>query len=255
MQKRRSIKSLETAGLLLETMAQADGPIDLKVLANRADVSSSVAHGYLKSFLRLGLLNQQTTSRQYSLGPLAVKLGLSELRRLDPLDHALRVASGLRDELQQWTGVSVWGSAGPTIIRVYRSDQTLHVSGYEGAVLALETTATGRIFCAYMPRRIIAETLEDFHRGDTAAPHMGEEEFRAIVETVREQNLAIIEGVAVPGVVSISAPIFNHTGDLVCALTISGRQGCPAFRPHGDVWTALGKATAELSYRLGWRKD
>jgi DNA-binding IclR family transcriptional regulator len=243
MQESRGIKSIETAGLLLDVLSMMDRPADLRTLAEQSQMSPSVAHAYLISFSRLGLVQQDSDSRRYRLGPLALELGLSELRSLDPIGHVLSAATRLRDELHQVTAVSVWGSSGPTVIRVLRTEQVIHTTLYEGAVLPLDTTATGRIFSAYMPRHMVAKALRGVPR-----------DFSGLVAKVKEQGIAAIEGLPVPGVSSMSSPIFDHSGGLVCALTVTGRQGSSLFARNGTVWTSLLKTARSLSSRFGWRE-
>ena len=82
--KRRGIQSVDTGIRLLEAMEKAEGPLALKELSARADMDPSSAHRYLASFARCGLVRQQPDSR-YDFGPLALRVGLAAVRRLDPV--------------------------------------------------------------------------------------------------------------------------------------------------------------------------
>src|SRR5579859_1670404 len=77
--KRRGIQSIDTGIRLLEVLEKADGPLALKELSAKADMDPSGAHRYLASFVRCGLVRQETDSR-YDFGPLALHIGLAAVR-------------------------------------------------------------------------------------------------------------------------------------------------------------------------------
>src|SRR5204863_194448 len=85
--KRRGIQSIDTGIRLLEVLEKSDGPLALKELSAKADMHPSGAHRYLASFVRCGLVRQEADSR-YDFGPLALRLGLASLQRLDPIQAA-----------------------------------------------------------------------------------------------------------------------------------------------------------------------
>jgi DNA-binding IclR family transcriptional regulator len=69
--------------------------------------------------------------------------------------------------------------------------------------------------------------------------------------STRQRGLGCVEGDLLPGVASLSAPVFNHQGDLVAAISTLGPQGDFDTDPNGPIGTTL-KATAnKLSVRLG----
>jgi len=80
--KRRGIQSVDTGIRLLEVLEKVDGPLSLKELSAKADMDPSGAHRYLASFVRCGLVVQSADSR-YDFGPLALRVGLAAMRRMD----------------------------------------------------------------------------------------------------------------------------------------------------------------------------
>jgi DNA-binding IclR family transcriptional regulator len=81
--QRAGIQSLEVGFALQQVLAEAHGPLMLRDLAAKADVSAAKAHRYLVSYQRLGLVVQDAGSTRYDLGPAALKLGLASLSRPD----------------------------------------------------------------------------------------------------------------------------------------------------------------------------
>jgi len=248
MQESRGIKSVETAGRLLEALSGLREPADLRTLSSAAEMSASLTHAYLTSFARMGLVRQNTLTKQYSLGQFAIELGLSELRSLDPIELALNVLGQLRLEVDQTVALSVWGSSGPTVIRVLRGDAPLHATLYEGAALPLTTSATGRAFCAFLSQQVVQKALRVERAKRTA---IQDDAFASAIEDARSHGVARISDQPVPGLVSFSAPVFNHSATMVCAITVTGRAGSMDADWGGAIATTLCRTTRALSDRLG----
>jgi DNA-binding IclR family transcriptional regulator len=247
MDTRRGIRTVETGGRLLEALCSFRDPVDLRVLAATADLAASVTHAYLTSFIRMGLVTQDTATKRYCLGSFALELGLSELQSLDPIELALEALRELKAELGQTVALSVWGSRGPTVIRVLRAEVPLHATLFEGVTLPVRTTATGRVFAAFMPPQVVekALTLEGQEAGTSGG------KLARAMDEVRRNVFARICDSPVPGLVSLSAPVFNHSGALVCALTVTGKKGDYDDGADGTAVKVLVHKVQALSERLG----
>ena len=106
---RRGIKAVEVAGRILDQLARAQTPVALRELAAAGRMSPSKVHRYLASFLASGLARQDPDTRQYALGPLAMRLGLAALSSYQPLRDAMALQHKLRNRLDETMVLSVWG--------------------------------------------------------------------------------------------------------------------------------------------------
>src|SRR5262245_8537600 len=89
---RRGIKAVEVAGRILDHLARAQTSVGLRDLAAAGRMSPGKVHRYLASFLASGLARQDPDTRQYALGPLAMRLGLAALNSYQPLRDAITEA-------------------------------------------------------------------------------------------------------------------------------------------------------------------
>jgi DNA-binding IclR family transcriptional regulator len=64
-------------------LIESTGDLSLTELANVTKMPLSKARRYLLSYTRIGLAEQILLSRRCDLGPLAIKLGLVALGRID----------------------------------------------------------------------------------------------------------------------------------------------------------------------------
>jgi len=77
--------------------------------------------------------------------------------------------------------------------------------------------------------------------------------FTASLAEVREQGLSRTEGSVVAGVSAMSAPVFDHRGQIVLAITAIGTAPSFDTRWDGALAQALRQSGAAVSERLGWR--
>jgi DNA-binding IclR family transcriptional regulator len=248
----RGIQSIEVGGRLLQALAQEGRPLALKDLAAAAGMAPAKAHAYLVSFGKLGLIEQDTASGRYGLGPLAMQLGLISLQQLDPLALATPLVETLAQDIGHTVAVAVWGNRGATIVRIGQPPSPVHVSMRHGTVMSLRGTASGRLFAALLPAARVkpvlkAEALLEGHRpsaADNAA-------WAAACEDIRRTGLSHVRDLLLPGISATAVPVFDGRGQPVLALTAIGPTAVFDGRPEGPVARALVAAAQGLSARLG----
>jgi DNA-binding IclR family transcriptional regulator len=233
----RGIQSIEVGGTLLRALAHHGRPMALKDLAREADMAPAKAHPYLVSFIKIGLVEQEGSSARYGLGPLAMQLGLISLQQYDPVRLATPVIEELALQLGHTVAIAVWGTQGPTIVRVAEGPTPVHISMRHGTVMSLAGTASGRLFSAF--RGADAAAL-----GEAMAPE-GE------LTKVRRQGLAASKDGVVAGVSALAAPVFDQAGQLCLCLTAIGPSGHFDTAAHGPMAEPLRTAAAALSRQLG----
>lgn len=248
---RRGIQSVETGSLLLRLLAGNVAPMHLRDLARAAGIAAGKAHPYLVSFLKVGFVVQDAAGR-YELGPLALQIGLSKLQRLDPVKAAAPLVEQLAEETGQSIALAVWGTFGPTIVRLDEPVRPMHVNLRAGSVMALSNTATGRLFAAYMPPKVIefAREHDQLLQGPHAEPQ-SLEQFEALVEETRRHGLSRTIGQPIAGIDAFCAPVFDSTGTLVLGITAMGPSATFDSAWDGSVATALRRCASQVSARLG----
>lgn len=248
---RRGIQSIEIGSGLLRELARHVAPMPLRDLARAAGMAAGKAHPYLVSFLKVGFVTQDAGGR-YELGPLALQLGLSKLQRLDPVKAAAPLVEQLAERTGQSIALAVWGTFGPTIVRLDEPIQPMHVNLRAGSVMALSNTATGRLFAAYMPPKVTEFAME--HDLLLQGPHAARQsrtQFEAQLAETRKHGLSRTLGQPIAGIDAFCAPVFDSSGNLVLGITAMGPSASFDSAWNGTVATALKECAREVSARLG----
>ena len=256
----RGIQSVEVGGALLLALAHHGRPMALKDLSVAANMAPAKAHPYLVSFGKLGLIAQDPQSGRYGLGPLAMQLGLISLQQFDPVRLATPLIAELAQALGHTVGIAVWGNRGPTIVRIEEAPSAVHVNMRHGTVMSLRGTASGLLFAAYMPRDKVLAALADEHSAELRAAGKSvpakhqvkvDTAMEAELAQIRQRGLSRVSGSAVAGVSAMAAPVFSEGGAMVLSLTAIGPGAIFDSTLDGAVATALKRAAAEVSKRLG----
>jgi DNA-binding IclR family transcriptional regulator len=239
---RRGIQSIEIGLRVVDALRAVSVPLSLKALAAAADLPISNCHRYCVSFVRSGYMVQDARNGRYDLGPRLIEAGLAALGRTDAVAVASDALEALVDETGHTGQLAVWGDRGPTVIRWITGRLAVRTSITAGATLPLLTSATGRVFLAFLPKRQTAllaakETMAG--HGDPIA--------------LASQTLALgighVAGDHIPGLSAYAAPVLDAFGEAAAVITLVGtREGIVPGAAE-----RLRDAAAAASTRLGWR--
>jgi DNA-binding IclR family transcriptional regulator len=254
---RQGIQSIEVGVPLLRALADHGAPMMLRDLAAAAGMPPAKAHRYLVSFVRTGLVAQDSLSGRYDLGHFALDLGLASLARLDAVRVATPVLEALGEEIGETVALAVWGNMGPTIVRWVESRRPVTVNLRTGAVMPLLHSAIGLCFVAFLDSPILQRKVEEeLHinaRGeDTRAP-ITRAQLDALTADAREHGMSRVVGSVIPGINAFCAPVFNHDGNMALAITGLGPAGLVPPNWNGPIPKAIRAAAQTISRQLGWR--
>jgi DNA-binding IclR family transcriptional regulator len=119
-----------------------------------------------------------------------------------------------------------------------------------GTVMSLRGTASGLLFCAYLPRAAVLPVLAA--EPDGAKRSTGfDTALQAQLARVRELGLAMAVDASVPGISAMAAPVFDVNDHIVMSLTAIGPSAIFDVRADGAVARVLRRSAGELSRQLG----
>lgn len=245
----KGINSVEVGIRVLASMARANGPMALRDVSREASLSPSQAHRYLASLIRQAMVVQDPKTGLYDLGPMAVRIGLAALNRLDPIQVAEEGLEALAGQIRETSMLAIWGESGPVAVRWKRGSRLLFASVGLGTTFPLLGSTTGQLFLAYMPREATKAVLTAEMKSG-ATRKRKKSEIDALAADIRSRGYVEAEGHLAPGIWAASAPVFDSQGQLVAGMTIVGAAE-DAKRQRVKSIDMLKIAAAEASDRLG----
>lgn len=246
---RKSIQSVEIGARVLLALLKGDrGESYLREVADKSGLSRSQAHRYLLAFVNTEMVEQNPSSGRYSLGNLAVRLGLAAMAKMDPLRIATEHLGILLDELKTTGLLSVWGDYGPTVIRWIDGGVPLFTSMHVGSTLPLQGSSTGILFLTYCPDDQTRERLE---RERAEGIVVDDADLAKYVEEARQLGYTRTYGSVVPGLSAVSVPIFDSQGRLLATMSVLARSQDKTYFTKAKI-ARIQEQARNASMAIGW---
>jgi DNA-binding IclR family transcriptional regulator len=213
------IHSVEVAAEILLQLANFRQPASLKSLSARCKLSPSKVHRYLSSMTKLGLTFQGEKSGNYSLGKNAIMLGLAAMQHIDQIDDVMEDLPRLVREVDCHVSLTVWSKTGPTLIKIERSGDSLHLPLMLGQSLPVLHSAGGRLFAAFLDSAVTRELIASEKLSYNDSNDQTEEELQAILGEIRHNRFSISRGEVESSTTAIAAPVLDWQDNPVVVVT------------------------------------
>lgn len=254
--KTENVAAVMKVFAVLETLADKRSA-GLADIAHSAMTSKSTTHRLLQTMVELGYAAQDTETERYVLTPRLFSLAAQTLSSQSDM---LRIADRAMSRLSRATGESInlgildGGEQRVVYIHQYASHHSLSMNSTLGKRNPLHSTALGKALLAFrdeeeMRARVAAMAMEV----STPRTLTDKAALIAQIERVRDEGFAEEIEESEAGVRCLAAPILNHIGVAVAAISVS----FPLFRfdetRRPDYVGLLKAATLEASEALGYR--
>lgn len=254
------IQSIEIGMQLMSALVEHafdNPPPMLKTLAAKAGMPPAKAHRYMVSLVRSELVERDTVTGRYRLGPMARLIGLRAIQSLDVIRISNAHLPTYCAELGFSVCLATWAYNGPTIIAVEEARRPITIGTRVGEVMPIISSATGQVFGAWLPRSMTQglikreiQTLKDRDGFPTGKPDIDK-----LFEAVRETGVGATMGGLNRTVNAVSAPIFDHRGVLVAAISTLGPADELDASRDGPVAQQIRAIAAGLSSELGYTPE
>lgn len=216
--------AVDRALSLLAAFRDGDVALTVSELAARTRLHKSTVLRLLAS-LEHGGLAQRSADGAWSLGPACARLGALYAASFS-LEHVLLPEMrALVARTQESVAFHVRQGEQRLVLFRVDSPHLLRDHVRAGDLLPLDRGAGGRVLMAFAGAR------------------------GRIYDQVRRDGYVMVSGDRVPGLVGISAPVWNAAGELAGALTLTA----PEARVQPSFVDALRRSAARLSDKLGGR--
>jgi DNA-binding IclR family transcriptional regulator len=238
---------------VLDAFVDANRDLGVTEIAAQLGLSKSVVHRLVTALAEAGYLAHVATTRRYSLGRKAIRMGQVALGQMDVRQRALPHLRELAATTRETTTLSLLKGDQRVYVEQVESAHEVRQAVEIGGIAQLFAGASGKAMLAFLStarrssilRQAANAQLSDGSTVDARA-------LARELETVRRRGYATSQNERVVGAVSAAAPVFDHHGNVVGSISVAGvtlRHG----RKEQEQFGKLAAATAaRLSAELGW---
>jgi DNA-binding IclR family transcriptional regulator len=243
---------LDRALRVLDHLRQCPQGRSLTEIARALGFPKNTVHRILNT-LAVHDYVRRDSARLYTLSRKMASLAYDSAQDRGLLENSLDVMRRLRDATEETVVISILDRDEGLVLEQVQSSHPFRFVCDPGTRQTLHTSASTKAILAFLPEAERESVLERVtFRRLTANTLASRSRFDRALGGVRQAGYAVDRSEALDGVHCVAAPIFNHQGFPVAALTITG----PAERVPAAAFASIGKLVkahaAEISKRLGY---
>lgn len=236
---------------VLDTL-ERDGSLTLTELSHRTATNKVTTLRILANLEAYGYVERDEAGR-YSLGMRLLQLGLRKSAATDLRAVAHPVLRALRDQFDETVNLGIPDGSGILYIDILESSLGLRMAATVGARDDLHSTAIGKAIASCWNGHDPAVGARMPLRPKTERTITDPAAFDRELTRVRERGFAVDDEENESGARCVGAPILDHSGACVGAISVSG----PTVRMTPDrvelIAPEVRRAAAMISERLGYR--
>ena len=252
-EQRYRVEAVTRAVRLLKVLQQSP-PLDTAALAEAAEATPSFTQVAMETLAKQGLARQAgAEGRSWDLGLAWLRLADARSRQIDLRELALPIMRRMRDGVDETVILGVRRGARRVNIDYVESTQAIRRVTQHGHEAPLHVGAAGRALLCGMNLDEIGEYFAGVASGaGRHAKLFDVEKFIAELAEVRRKGYADVNGELSLDSWAVSAPVRDHTGEVVASLTISAPSD--RFTPGLEAACVVNvlEGAGDLSLLLGY---
>jgi DNA-binding IclR family transcriptional regulator len=225
----------------------------LSELAREVGLNKTTTFRLLSALESEGLLIRAQDGESYVLGPEVVVLGGRALRANNLRALVRPELERLAAQTGETTSLEVRAGSDVLVVDEVLGDYLMSGVQTIGSRWPLHATSTGLALLAFMPQaereRLLAMPLAAVTPQTITDPGRLARELAAI----RRQGYAVANEGLEAGLVAIGAPLYNHDGEALAAISVAGPKLRLTAARAAEIGSLVAAAAAGISLRLGYR--
>lgn len=250
-----SVIAVERALILLRYITDNEDGLGIREASRNFGYNPATVQKLVTALKSQGYVVQDEITGRYHLGPEAVQLGLIALSRLDVRRAARPYLETLSRDSGETVFLAIARGNGVVYVDKVVSVQPIRMDAPVGADRPYNCTAVGKVLLAGMT----SEEIEALYDGGafekrTENSILDADTMHGEVEKVRERGWARDREEFDYGAGCVAAPIYDHEGRIVAALTVSG----PSERINRDLDRIIEMTKSrseEVSKEMGYHRQ
>lgn len=244
------VQSVDRAVTILKLLADDDA-LTVSDVAERLQVHVSTASRLISGLRAHDLVERSEATGNLRLGVGLLRLAGVMVSRLDIATYSQPVCDALAARVGETTNVAILDEDAAINVCQAQGPGTVALQNWVGQRTTLHSTSSGKALLAFLPERrrgaLLAQDLEQY----TPLTHINAESMEEELAQVRLRGWAHAVEELEEGLNAVAAPIRDHTGRVIAALSVAG----PAYRLSEErlpeVAEEVIRSAEEISRQLG----
>ncbi len=246
-----TIKALDRAMEVLEHLSTTQGA-SLSSLAADLDQSPATVYRILMTLQARGLVEFDPADQTWQIGARAFIIGARYLRRTSLVERARPIMRTLMRVTGETANLGVRRGGQVLFLSQVETHESIRAFFPPGTLSPLHASGIGKALLAEMTEAQLADVLSDaplerFTEFTSATP----DAVRAEVAATRAKGYALDAEEKTLGMRCIAAAVFDHTGEAVAGISVSGPVSRVAHDQIDRLSTSVMDAARALSVALG----
>lgn len=256
LKERYLINSIIRACNILSCFSKEKTHFKVSELARQLQLDRSTTYRLLLSLEKCGFVEKDKKTGEYSLGMAAFEIGNTYLRRMDFIQISKPIMADLALKVRETVHLAVLSDIEIVYVDKVDSPRSLGVMSKIGQRAPVYCTALGKVLLAFQPEdelsRIIGEIKFRSYTQETITS-----KYKLVKELkeIRKRGYALDHREYEGEVECIAAPIRNHLGDTISALSISGPQRKIDTPLEKQCVSQVVEAAAMISSKMGYMEN
>lgn len=252
MKKQQSVQSIDRALRILNVLAISRGALPLTDIAKQVQIPASTTHRLLATLQQHNYIRFDEIQRKYTLGLAVLSLGEAARSQIDITKEAASILETLADQVNETATLTVLQRNEAVYALMAQSRRSVSTVTPLGSRVPLHCTAAGKTILAYLPEARRNELLNLTHKAYTRYTITNSFQLLDELAQIRAVGVGFDRQEYELGMCCIAAPVFNHRGQVIATIGISGPSS--RINPERDKELSLSvqAAAIELSSRLGY---
>jgi IclR family acetate operon transcriptional repressor len=236
---------------VLRCLGEERRELALSEICYRVDLPKTTVFRYLQTLCACGFLMHDPNTDLYRIGLRVWELGQSVHEPLRIREIALPAMRELRDRFNETVNLGVLDGLDVVYLEIIESRRSLRMQAQLGGRDPVYSTALGKAVLAFKhedqwPLHLPRELAPRTERTVTAP-----DKLRQSLVRVRECGYAFDDEENEDGARCIAAPIVNHAGQVLAAISLSAPASRMSDRLVAKVAAATKETAALISQRMG----
>jgi len=245
------IRSVVKAIAVLRAFSKERPVLGVSELSRLLGFNRTVTQKLLLTLQREGLLEQDPHTKKYSLSPRVVEFASSFLNASPLTREGRRYVHELVEQSRMSCALGILDSDGVLYLVSEEADASVKATSRAGERSPLHCTATGKCLLAFLPEADQKSVLQRLKlRRMTPTTITSRPALQREIAQIASRGYAINTEERVVGLCGVAAPVVNHDGRGIAALSAAIPKGIVSETTFDEVARLTVAVGKELSARL-----